>query len=121
MRYLRENAALSSLTVELHPIPTTPIVNPEGWQPLEDARASVRGLIDFAQWLGSFLIALVIWTPVWLPIFFLVRYVRRRRAPRRTADPTDVPHRTDASNGITAGRDSGTCNLQVPLFGKNNK
>jgi len=82
MRYLRENAALSSLSVELRPIPVTPIVNPEGWQPLEDARASVRSLIDFAQWLGSFLISLAIWTPVWLPIFFLVRYVRRRRAAR---------------------------------------
>lgn len=88
MRYLRENAALSSLTVELRPIPTTPIVNPEGWQPGEDARAALRSLLDFAQGLGSFLITAVIWTPVWLPLFFLGRYLRRRWLARNTPATT---------------------------------
>jgi len=88
MRYLRENAALSSLTVELRPIPTTPIVNPEGWQPGEDARAALRSLLDFAQGLGSFLITAVIWTPVWLPLFFLGRYLRRRWLARNTPPAT---------------------------------
>jgi hypothetical protein len=88
MRYLRENAALSSLTIELRPIPTTPIVNPEGWQPGEDARAALRSLLDFAQGLGSFLISAVIWTPVWVPLFFLGRYLRRRWLAGRTPPPT---------------------------------
>lgn len=88
MRYLRENAALSSLTVELRPIPTTPIVNPEGWQPGEDARAALRSLLDFAQGLGSFLISAVIWTPVWVPLYFLGRYLRRRWVAGRTPPPT---------------------------------
>jgi hypothetical protein len=88
MRFLRENAALSSLTIELHGIPTTAIVNPEGWQPGEDARAALRSLLDFAQGLGSFLITAVIWTPVWLPLFFLGRYLRRRWMVRNTQSAT---------------------------------
>ena len=88
MRFLRENAALSSLTIELHGIPTTAIVNPEGWQPGEDARAALRSLLDFAQGLGSFLITATIWTPVWLPLFFLGRYLRRRWMARNTQSAT---------------------------------
>lgn len=88
MRYLRQGSQFSSLTVEIRPIPTTPIVNPEGWQPLEDAKIALRGLLDFAQGIGTFLIGLVVWTPIWLPLLFLVRYLRKRWLTRNPTPPS---------------------------------
>ena len=87
MRYLRQGATFSSLTIEIHPIPTTPIVNPDGWQPLEDAKMALRGLLDFAQSIGTFLIGVVVWTPIWLPLLFLVRYLRKRWQNRKVTPP----------------------------------
>jgi len=88
MRYLRQGSQFSSLSVEIRPIPTTPIVNPEGWQPLEDAKIALRGLLDFAQGIGTFLIGLVVWTPIWLPLLFLVRYLRKRWFTRTPTPPS---------------------------------
>ena len=88
MRYLRQGSQFSSLSVEIRPIPTTPIVNPEGWQPLEDAKIALRGLLDFAQGIGTFLIGLVVWTPIWLPLLFLVRYLRKRWLNRTPTPPS---------------------------------
>ena len=88
MRYLRQGSQLSSLSVEIRPIPTTPIVKPEGWQPLEDAKIALRGLLDFAQGIGTFLIGLVVWTPIWLPLLFLVRYLRKRWFTRTPTPPS---------------------------------
>ncbi|MFM2310634.1 MAG: hypothetical protein RLY87_2756 [Chloroflexota bacterium] len=87
MRYLRQGSTFSSLNLEIHPIPTTPIVNPEGWQPLEDAKIALRGLLDFAQGIGTFLIGFVVWTPIWLPLFFLGRYLLRRWQRRTDVSP----------------------------------
>ena len=92
MRYLRQSAAMSSLTLELYPIPVIPVIDPDQWQPLEDARMALRDLIAFGQDLVSFVIGLVIWTPVWLPLAWLTRYLLRRRAAKRAAStPTDPP------------------------------
>ena len=88
MRYLRQGSQFSSLSVEIRSIPTTPIVNPEGWQPLEDAKIALRGLLDFAQGIGTFLIGLVVWTPIWLPLLFLVRYLRKRWLTRTPTPPS---------------------------------
>lgn len=88
MRYLRQGASFSSLTVELHMIPTTPIVSPDGWQPIEDAKVALRGLLDFFQELATFVIGFLIWTPVWLPLFFLVRWLRKRWQQRKQLPPS---------------------------------
>lgn len=87
MRYLRQGSSFSSLTVEIHPVPSTPIVSPDGWQPLEDAKLALRGLLEFFQGLASFAIAFLVWTPVWLPLFFLVRWLRKRWMQRKQAPP----------------------------------
>lgn len=90
MRYLRQSAAMSTLNLEIRPIPVTQVVT-DGWQPLEDARMALRDLLDFAKGLVSFLIGFVIWTPVWLPIVLLVRYLRRRWLARKQVVPPTPP------------------------------
>lgn len=88
MRYLRQSASMSSLNLELRPIPVTEVIDPDRWQPLEDARMALRDLIQFGQDIVSFVIGLAVWTPVWLPILLLGRYLWRRRAARKAASVT---------------------------------
>jgi len=94
MRYLRQGAAMSSLNLELRPIPVTEVIDPDRWQPLEDARIALRDLIQFGQDIISFVIGLAVWTPVWLPLALLGRYLWRRRAARKTT-PVTPPTNTD--------------------------
>jgi len=80
MQYLQQSAALSSLSVSLRSRPApSPIVEPEGWQPLEVARGALRDLIELGQLLVNLLIIVLVWTPVWLTIVLVVLWVRRRR------------------------------------------
>ncbi|NJK79949.1 MAG: DUF4349 domain-containing protein [Chloroflexaceae bacterium] len=78
LQYLQQSAALSTIHVALEPVPTTPIVAVDGWQPLEVARGALRGLLEFGQGLINIAIVLGIWTPVWLPIVLLIGWVFRR-------------------------------------------
>lgn len=78
MQYLRQSAALSTVTVELHPVPVTPIVEEGAWQPLEVARVALRDLLEFGQGLVNLGIVLLVWAPVWLPLLLLGRWGLRR-------------------------------------------
>lgn len=83
MQYLKQNAALSTITVYLIPVAVTPIV-PEGtWQPVEVARAALRSLLLLAQGLANVAIVLLVWTPLWLPLLLIGEWVRRRLARNR--------------------------------------
>jgi hypothetical protein len=100
MRYLRQGAAMSSLNLELRPIPVTEVINPDRWQPLEVARIALRDLIEFGQDIISFVIGLAIWTPVWLPLLLLGRYLWRRRITRKTTSVTPPTTNTDPPANI---------------------
>ncbi len=82
MRFLSESAALSTINVALEPVPVTPVLAADGWQPIQVARAALRDLLSFGQWLGNGLIVLVVWSPVWALLAFGgwqgMRMVRRK-------------------------------------------
>jgi hypothetical protein len=78
MQYLRQSAALSSITVALLPVPVTPLVQEGGWQPLAVARGALASLLALAQNLANLAIVLLVWTPVWLPLVLLGRWLGRR-------------------------------------------
>lgn len=83
MQYLEQSAAMSTITVELSPVPPpTPIVEEDAWQPLEVARIALRNLIQLGQTLANAVIVFLVWTPVWLPLVLIVIWVRRRRWQR---------------------------------------
>lgn len=89
MQYLKQSAALSTVTVELHPVPVTPIVEEGAWQPLEVARVALRGLLEFGQGLVNVGIVLLVWAPVWLPLLLVGRWLLRRliRASKKPIVP----------------------------------
>ncbi|MDO8750220.1 MAG: DUF4349 domain-containing protein [Dehalococcoidia bacterium] len=81
MQYLERTSATSLIIVEMRPATSPePLVQP-GWSPLETAKNSIRGLAGFGQSLADFAIALVIWSPVWVPAgiggWFLMRWLSR--------------------------------------------
>ncbi|WP_031460526.1 DUF4349 domain-containing protein [Chloroflexus sp. MS-G] len=86
MQYLEQSAAMSTITVELVPVPPpTPVIAEDGWQPLEVARIALRRLIELGQNLANVVIVLLVWTPVWLPVVLLGFWVWRRVGRRSTA------------------------------------
>jgi hypothetical protein len=96
MKYLSQSAALSTITADLQPVPPPPTIYEEdGWQPLRVAGEALGGLVGFGQGLGSLLIVLLVWTPVWLPLLLLARWGWRRvtapRAPRVPPAPPAPP------------------------------
>jgi hypothetical protein len=79
IQFLKQSAALSTVTVALQPPPSvTPIVEEGGWQPWAVARGALRGLIALGQGLANVAIVVLVWTPVWLPLVLLGWWVRRR-------------------------------------------
>ncbi len=82
-KFLTQSAALSTITVDLRPVPAVaPIVEEDGWQPVAVARGALRELISLGQLLVSALIVVLVWTPAWLPFVGLVMWLRRRRKAR---------------------------------------
>lgn len=86
MQYLEQSAAMSTITVELVPVPPpTPIIEEDGWQPLEVARIALRRLIELGQNLANVVIVLLVWTPVWLPVVLFGFWVWKRRTRQGAA------------------------------------
>ncbi|GIW01327.1 DUF4349 domain-containing protein [Roseiflexus sp.] len=97
MHYLKQSAAMSTITAELRPVPPPPaIIEEDAWQPIRVARESLRSLIEFGQGLVDLVIWLIIWAPVWLPIVLFLRWIRRkmmqsRKKPQEPAPPAMPP------------------------------
>jgi len=84
IKYLEQSAAFSTVSIDLTPDILSQPIEVGGWQPqgvareaLESLISALQTLVDIAIWLVIFLlpIALIVAIPVWL----LVRFVRRRR------------------------------------------
>lgn len=95
-QFLQQNAALSTISVYLSPVPVTAILAEDGWQPITVARRALRDLLEFGQGLAEVAIVLLVWIPVWLPL--LVASVwgwrRLRRLIRRPIAPKPSPPET---------------------------
>lgn len=89
-QFLQRSAALATISVYLSPVPTTPILTEDGWQPATVARRALRELLGFGQGLANLAIVALVWTPVWLPLLlaglWLRRRLRRRPAPPSTSE-----------------------------------
>lgn len=80
LNYLRDRAALSTISVELNPVPVRPsIIDEDSWQPLIVASDALSALITLVQWLVNLGIILLVWIPVWLPLLLLGRWLLGRK------------------------------------------
>jgi len=76
MQYLERTSDMSLIEVILQ---ETKPLGATGWSASETFKSAVRGLITFGKVLANIAIWLVIFCPIWIPIIFLIRFLRRRR------------------------------------------
>lgn len=90
--YLKQSAALSTITISLHAQPTVQVLSEPGWAPGTTARAALKSLILFAQAVAEVAIVVAVWSPVWLSLLLVALLVRRRLRrsplPPSTSGPT---------------------------------
>lgn len=91
IKYYEESAALSAIDVQLVAQEAVDPLTIGGWKPEGVARDAVQALINTLKFLANALIWIVLWLLpvgllVGLPLFLIIRAVRRRRA-RNAAPP----------------------------------
>jgi len=79
MQYLERTSSMSLITVSLRPAATAKPLVRAGWSALEALKSAVRGIVTFGQWLGTAVIWVLIFTPVWGTILGIILWRRRRR------------------------------------------
>lgn len=105
MQFLQQSAALSTITVSLRPVPPLPTIGDENeWEPIRVARQALSNLVGFVQELINLAIVLLIWTPVWLPIFLFLRWIWHRLTGRgkKQPKPTSTPSSATPPDSPTA-------------------
>jgi hypothetical protein len=83
MQYLERTASMSLINVYLEPEATAKPLVHAGWSALEALKAAVRGIVIFGQWLVILVIWLIIFIPVWGTVLGIIYWRRRRRKKRR--------------------------------------
>ncbi len=95
MQYLEQISAMSQISVDLVPeVSLGPLV-PPGWSASEALNSAIRGLTTFGQGLGTALIWIGIFSPIWGTALGIT-YWRRRR--RRKAQSLEDKSRTSSSS-----------------------
>jgi hypothetical protein len=84
IKYYRESARLSAVSVFLQAKAALEPITIAGWQPGVEAQNALQALVNGGQLIVDFLIWLVIFAIpilalIFLPIFFIVRFLRKRK------------------------------------------
>ena len=79
MQYLEQITSMSLISAYLEPETTTKPLVRAGWSALEALKSAARGIVIFGQWLGTAIIWLLIFCPVWGAILGIIYWRRRRR------------------------------------------
>jgi hypothetical protein len=79
MQYLERTSSMSLISVSLEPQATAKPLVRAGWSALESLKSAVRGIVTFGQWLGTLVIWLIIFIPVWGTILGIILWRRRRK------------------------------------------
>jgi hypothetical protein len=79
MQYLERTSSMSLLTVHLEPAATAGPLVRVGWSVGETLKSAIRGIVVFAQWLGTIAIWLVVFSPAWGVVLGVILWIRHRR------------------------------------------
>jgi hypothetical protein len=79
MQYLERTTSMSLIWVRLEPETTAKPLVRAGWSALEALKSAVRGIVTFGQVLGTIVIWLIIFIPVWGTILGIILWRRHRR------------------------------------------
>lgn len=76
MQYLERTSDMSLIEVNIQ---GTKPLGQTGWSAFQTLKSATRGLTTFGRVLADIALWLVIFCPIWIPIIFLIRFLRRRR------------------------------------------
>jgi len=84
MQYLERSAKLATFSVTVSADEEDlPLIDPvERWRPLAIAKAALRSLVKTFQGLGTKLIWIIIFIPVWVPVMIIAYLIYRRIKPK---------------------------------------
>ncbi len=86
MQYLERTSAMSLISVRLEPAGTAQGLVRAGWSAWESLKSAVRGIVTFGQWLGTLVIWLLVFSPLWGAIVGVIYWrLRKKRAKRKGA------------------------------------
>ncbi|MFH1003183.1 MAG: DUF4349 domain-containing protein [Chloroflexota bacterium] len=83
IKYLEQSSSTSLINAHLEPAATAGALVKPGWSALEKLKSAVRGIAAFGQWLGTVVIWLLVFSPVWGTIGALVWWFNRRRRKQK--------------------------------------
>lgn len=89
IKYYRESASLSAISVNLQAKEAVEPITIGGWKPGLQAQKALQALVEYGQYLINALIWLAIFVIpflalIFLPIYLIVRFIRKRRAGKDT-------------------------------------
>jgi hypothetical protein len=90
IKYYRESASLSAISVYLQAKEAFEPITIAGWQPGLEAQKALQALVEGGKFLAEMLIWLGIFVvpflaAIGLPIFFIVKAIRKRRKAKKAA------------------------------------
>ncbi|MFC1860407.1 DUF4349 domain-containing protein [Chloroflexota bacterium] len=87
MQYLERTSSMSLISVNLQPVATAKPLVRVGWNALEVLKAAVRGIVTFGQWLGTIVLWLIIFIPVWgIPLGIILWRRRKKKSAKGKGD-----------------------------------
>ena len=92
IKYYRESANLSAINVNIQAKAAVEPITIAGWQPGVEVQKALQALVNGAKSLVNILIWLVIFVLpflaiIFLPVFFIVKAIRRRKQTRKIKEP----------------------------------
>ena len=92
IKYYRESASLSAINVNLQAKAAVEPITIAGWQPGVEVQKALQALVNGGKTLVNILIWLVLFAlpflaVIFLPIFFIVKAIRKRRQAKKSKEP----------------------------------
>ena len=92
IKYYRESASLSAINVNLQAKAAVEPITIAGWQPGVEVQKALQALVNGGKYLVNALIWLVLFALpflaiIFLPIFFIVKAIRKRRLAKKIKEP----------------------------------
>jgi hypothetical protein len=104
MQYFENSAKLSAIHVELVPNEVIQPISIGGWEPvgvvkdaIQTLIVALQGLVNIAIWLALFILPIVL--IIGIPLYLIIRGVRRRRQKRTEAEIKSGNELLDKDNG----------------------
>lgn len=79
MQYLERTTSMSLITVSLAPAASAKPLASAGWSSLETLKSALRGLVTLGQVLGTAILWLLVFSPLWGIILVIIIWIRRKR------------------------------------------